>query len=257
MTAIPDATLYFGKVMHKRLKPVTHELTYSVFSVLVDPDRLPDMGRDLSLFGHNRWAPVSIHDRDYGHRDGSTIRSWVEASLSAQGIDLQGGPLRLLTFPRLWGYAFNPLSLHFCYDRDEVLRAILYEVSNTFGESHGYLIPVDGPGSDVVHQETRKVFHVSPFIGMDCRYRFAVRPPDGKLAVQIRQSDASDSPLLVARHTGRGRAMTDGAIATAIARHPLMTAKVFAGIHWEALRLWLKGARFHSKPPRPAQHVTR
>lgn len=257
MKGIPGATLYFGKVMHKRLKPVTHALSYSVFSVLVDPDRLAEMDRDMSLFGHNRWAPVSIHDRDYGRRDGTPIRSWVEESLQAQGIDLRGGPLRLLTFPRLWGYAFNPISLHFCYDSDESLRAILYEVSNTFGESHGYLIPVDGPESGIVHQETRKVFHVSPFIGMDCRYRFAIRPPDNKLAIQIRQSDAKDTPLLVARHTGRGQPLTDRAVVAAIARHPLMTVKVVAGIHWEALRLWLKGMPFHTKPPRPVEHVTR
>lgn len=257
MSGPPDATLYFGKVMHKRLKPVVHELSYSVFSILVDPDQLAEMDGTLRLFGHNRWAPVSLHDRDYGRRDGSTIRSWVEEALHSQGIDLHGAPLRLLTFPRLWGYAFNPLSLHFCYGHDGALRAILYEVSNTFGESHGYLIPVEEAGNETVRQETRKVFHVSPFLEMDCRYRFAVRPPDDRLAIQIRQSDSSDAPLLMARHTGRGRDLTDRAIATAIARHPLMTAKVVAGIHWEALRLWLKGARFHSKPPRPAAHVTR
>jgi hypothetical protein len=259
---VPESTLYKGKVMHKRMKPFIHELTYSVFSILVDVDGLADMDQRLRLFGHNRWAPISLWDRDYGLRDGSSIRAWVEQSLKAHDLDLSGGAIRLLTFPRLWGYAFNPLSLYYCYDSDGVLRAILYEVSNTFDESHGYLIPVsnDQASSDpgaAIHQETAKVFHVSPFIEMDCQYRFSLTPPGARVSVLINQSDSSGDPILVARHTAQGKPLTDKALIGAILRYPLMTAKVIGGIHWEALRLWLKGAKYYPKPPAPTNHVTR
>lgn len=255
----PVDALYRGTVRHKRLKPFTHALTYSVFSVLVDIDRLDALDRRLRLFGHNRRALVSLHDRDYGRRDGSPIRSWVDSVLSAGGLDLKGAPVRLLTFPRLWGYAFNPLSIYYCYRPDGVPGAVLYEVSNTFGESHGYLIPVETGANPAaaLHQETTKAFHVSPFIEMDCRYRFSLMPPGEKLSVLISQSDSSGDPILVARHTARGAPLSDAALFRAIARHPLMTVKVIAGIHWQALRLWLKGARFHAKPPVPDRHVTR
>ncbi len=256
---LSGSMLYRGSVMHKRMKPFIHELTYSVFSVLLDIDALPQLDRSLRLFGHNRWAPVSLWDRDYGARDGTPIRAWIDSVLQQQGMNLQGGPVRLLTFPRLWGYAFNPLSLYYCHDQAGHLRAVLYEVSNTFGESHGYLIPVETDHDDIetIHQEAQKVFHVSPFLEMDCRYYFSVTPPGDKLSVLIRQSDGAGDPILMAKHTARGRPFSDAALVSAILRHPLMTAKVIGGIHWEALRLWLKGARYYPKPPAPADHVTR
>jgi uncharacterized protein len=254
-----DGTLYRGKVFHKRMKPFVHELTYSVFSILVDVDALPQMDQRMRLFGHNRWAPISLWDRDYGMRDGSAIRGWVEAALQEQGLALKGGAIHLLTFPRLWGYAFNPLSLYYCYDSQQVLRAILYEVSNTFGESHGYLIPVSAEqaAGAAIHQETAKVFHVSPFIEMSCRYHFSLTAPGARLSVLINQSDSTGDPILMAKHTARGVPLTDKALLGAILRYPLMTAKVIGGIHWEALRLWLKGAKYYPKPPAPTKHVTR
>ncbi|MDF1750573.1 MAG: DUF1365 domain-containing protein [Alphaproteobacteria bacterium] len=259
VASLPGATLYRGKVMHKRMKPFIHDLTYSVFSILVDIDALPEMDRDFRLFGHNRWAPISLWNKDYGPRDGSPIRPWIESALMEHDLDLQGGPIRLLTFPRLWGYAFNPLSLYYCYDSDSVLRAVLYEVSNTFGESHGYLIPVDpdqatGPA---IHQETAKVFHVSPFIEMDCQYRFSLTPLGEQVSILINQSDSAGDPILVARHMARGVPLTDKSLMGAILRFPLMTAKVIGGIHWEALKLWMKGAKYYPKPPAPTKHVTR
>lgn len=256
---LPESLLYRGTVMHKRMKPFVHELSYSVFSVLLDIDRLEEFGRELRLFGHNGWAPVSIWDKDYGRRDGTPIRDWVDAVLCAHGLEnLAGGPVRMLTFPRLWGYVFNPLTIHYCHGADGRLGAVLYEVSNTFGESHGYMIPVDPETEEgAIAQETRKVFHVSPFIEMECRYRFRLSHPGDKLAVAIHQTDSLGDPILLARHTARGVPLTDRALAGAILRHPLMTLKVIGGIHWEALRLWLKGARYYPKPPAPADHVTR
>lgn len=250
-----DGALYLGRVVHKRLQPMTHRLEYRVFSLLLDIDRLSELDRRLKLFGYNRRAVLSFRDGDHGPRDGGPLRPWVEAALAARGVDIAGGPIRLLCFPRLWGYVFNPLSIYYCYLPDGRLRAILYEVSNTFGEQHGYLLECDPDSAEIQHA-TDKVFHVSPFNRMGGRYRFKMKPPDARLAVLIRQSDPEGRPLLVAAHRGERRALTDRALAAAILRHPLMTVKVTAAIHWEALKLWLKGAKYVPKPEPPKQEVT-
>jgi hypothetical protein len=252
---MPAHALYFGRVMHKRVQPMKHRLEYRVFSLFLDIDRLAALDRSCRLFGYNRARPVSFHDRDHGPRDGSPLRPWVEEKLAERGIDIAGGPIRLLCFPRLWGYAFNPLSIYFCYRADGELAAILYEVANTFGEWHGYLLTVE-PGAENISQEAEKVFHVSPFNRMGGRYRFRLKPPGERLSILIRQSDPEGAPLLIASHVGERRALDDRALAAAIARHPLMTLKVTAAIHWEALKLWLKGARYVPKPAPPEREVT-
>lgn len=249
--------LYFGRVMHRRLGAVRHRFAYRVFSLLVDIDELPALDRRLRLFSHNRWNLFSLMDRDHGDRSGRALRPWIDNMLARSGIETEGGPVRLLCFPRVLGYVFMPLSIWFCHHRDGSLRAVLYEVHNTFGEAHGYLIPVapDLPGDAPVRQRCDKAFYVSPFIGMSGSYRFRLRRPDARLAVVVRQSGA-DGQGLVAVQTGRRRPLTDGALLRAFVGYPLMTFKVIAAIHWEALRLWLKGAPFGARPAPPAALVT-
>ena len=253
--ATPSAALYYGRVAHKRVQPMTHRLEYRVFSLFLDIDRLAALDRAMTLFGYNRRAVVSFRDADHGPRDGTPLRPWVERLLAERGIDLDGGPIRLLCFPRLWGYVFNPLSIYYCYGPDDRLRAVLYEVSNTFGEQHCYLLPVDADTDEIAH-EADKVFHVSPFNRMGGRYRFRLKPPGERLNILIRQSDPEGRPLLVASHVGERRPLDDRALAGAILRFPLMTLKVTAAIHWEALKLWLKGAKYVPKPPPPEREVT-
>ncbi|MEQ8603883.1 MAG: DUF1365 domain-containing protein [Marivibrio sp.] len=251
----PAGALYYGRVAHKRVRPMSHRLEYRVFSLFLDIDRLSTLDGAMKLFGYNRRAVVSFRDSDHGPRDGNPLRPWVERLLTERGIDLAGGPIRLLCFPRLWGYVFNPLSIYYCYGADERLRAVLYEVSNTFGEQHCYLLPVDGGGDEIAHAAD-KVFHVSPFNRMGGRYRFRLKPPGERLNILIRQSDPDGGPLLVASHIGERRALDDRTLAGAILRFPLMTLKITAAIHWEALKLWLKGAKYVPKPPPPEREVT-
>ena len=248
----PAASLYVGEVMHRRLRPFEHRFAYRVFSICLDIDRVAELARSSRLFDYNRGALFSFHDRDHGPGDGTPLRPWVDAELCAAGLPM-GGPIRLLCFPRIFGYVFNPLSVFFCHDTDGRLVAVLHEVKNTFGEQHGYLIPVTNDG--VVRQEARKLFHVSPFIDMDCRYRFRIVPPGERLAIVIRQSDA-EGDLLVASHRARRLPFSDRNLLKCLARHPLMAIKVIGAIHWEALRLWLKGARLRVRPPAPASAVT-
>jgi hypothetical protein len=252
--------LYVGSVMHHRVKPVRHRLSYRVFSLLADLDELPRLDRELRLFAHNHFGLIGFHDRDFGPlgERGADLKSWAEGQLAAAGIE-GGGPVRLLCFPRVLGFVFNPLCVWFCHRRDGTLAAIIHEVSNTFGQRHAYLIPA-APGPDgLVRQRCDKGFYVSPFMDMETAYHFRIRPPGGQagepLAVSIRQTDA-EGPVLHASLTARRVELTDGAILRAWTRHPLMTAKVVAGIHWEALHLWRKGLAIRPRPPAPAHPVT-
>lgn len=255
--ALPEPALYRGTVAHKRVTPFAHDLTYKVFSLLLDIDALDRTADSLRLFRHNRAGILSFHDRDHGARDGTPLRPWLNRVLRENGFDLEDCPVRLLTFPRLWGYVFNPLSIYYCYDRHHRLAATLYEVSNTFGEWHGYLLPADRPGAGPVTQRTEKVFHVSPFMPVDGEYRFTLTPPGETLSVMIRYQDDKGSDRMTATHTAHRTTLTDAALASALVKHPLMSLKVMAGIHWEALKLWKKGAKFHPKPDLPRNRITR
>lgn len=251
------SALFLGRVMHRRLDRVAHRFTYRVFSLLVDLDELPLLAHSRRLFSHNRWNVLSLWDRDHGPKDGTALRPWIDAQLRRAGLDPVGGSVQLLCFPRLFGYVFNPLSLWFCRDRSGRLQAVLYEVRNTFGEWHGYLIPVDAGHARgrPVRQRCEKRFYVSPFIDMKARYDFRVNEPGETFDLVIRES-AGGAPVLAATHVATRAALTDANLLSAVISHPLMTARVMVGIHWQALRLWRKGAAFHRRPPPPRETVT-
>jgi DUF1365 family protein len=240
-------------VVHQRLRPRRHRLRYRIFQVLLDLDELPELDRRLGLFGHNRPGLIGFHDKDHGPGDGRPLRPYVEGVLARAGIEADG-PIRLLCMPRVLGQVFNPLSLYFCHDRAGGLRAILYEVNNTFGQRHSYLIPARGEGG-LVRQACDKGFYVSPLQQMAMRYDFAVRPPSQELFVAVNSSDA-EGAMLHAAFSAHRTELTDAAILRAFLGAPLLMLKVLAGIHWQALRIWLKGARFHARPPAPAEPVT-
>lgn len=255
---MPQSCLYEGQVMHCRLRPVRHRFVYDVFSLLLDIDELGALHRRLRLFSCNGFNLFSFDERDHGARDGSPLRSWVESRLAARDIDLGGGRIFIHCLPRLLGYAFNPLSLYWCYDGSGALRAIVYEVKNTFGEQHAYVLPTpQGHAAGTsVHQRVRKDFYVSPFIPMEAEYRFNVRSPEERLSIFIRETDA-EGDLLLATQTGRRQALTDRALIRAFLSFPLVTLKVIGAIHWQALKLWLKGVRLHRRPPAPLEEGRR
>ncbi len=256
MSAAFSSALYFGRVIHKRLRPFRHRLDYRVFSVFLDLDEVPALASKTRLFSHNRWNVFSFYDRDHGPRDGSSLRRWLAPKLREAGIDLEGGRVRMLCFPRVLGYVFNPLSVWYCYDRNDRLVALLHEVRNTFGESHSYLLPVDGgSGDEVIQQSCAKRFYVSPFIEMGATYGFTLRPPDERLSFAIKE-DVASGPLLIATHTGERRSFDDRTLLRAAVSYPLMTLKVMAAIHWEALKIVRKGGTFFRRPAPPPQPVT-
>ncbi len=250
----PDepVSLVVGKVMHARMKPVAHRFAYDVFALLIDLDRLDAAGTRSRLFGVNAAAPVSFHERDHGPCDGSSLRAYIAGILAPEGIDLEGGRVLLQCYPRVFGTVFNPLSVYFAYARTGDLAAVVYEVRNTFGQRHSYVAPVAaGELSEAgLRQERDKLFYVSPFNGMTMRYHFRVRPPTSAFAMRILETD-DGGPLLAATFTGRVKPLTTRALVSALVDVPLLTLKVVAGIHWEALKLWIKGMRLVDRPPAP------
>ncbi len=244
------SALYTGRVMHRRLRPRLHQLRYRIFSLLLDLDELDDLDHGLRLFSRNRFNLIAFHDRDHGDGSDTALRAQVERHLRAARVSEPVGRIELLAMPRVLGFVFNPISIYFCRGRDEALIAILYEVSNTFGERHTYVMPVAGDGTDV-RQDIAKRFHVSPFLPMNLHYAFRVRPPGDDVMVAINVLDAQ-GPILVAVQTGKRRALTDASLARAMLTHPLMTWKVVAGILWEAARLWLKRVPVHRHVGPPA-----
>ncbi len=238
------AALYVGEVMHARLKPMGHRFSYRVMSLLIDLDRLDAADRQSPLFGVNRAALYSFHEADHGERDRSSLRLYVQRRAAERGIDLAGGRVLLLCYPRLLGYTFNPLSVYFCFRADGELALLIYEVRNTFGDIHAYVLAVKpGEASAAgVRQEQDKLFYVSPFIEMAMRYHFRVSPPGERVKLRILETDR-EGPLLAATFSGRRRGLTTAALLRAFFALPLVTLKIIAAIHWQALRLWLKGAR--------------
>lgn len=243
--------LYTGTVMHRRFKPRTHRLNYRVFWCLFDLDELPSLPARLRLFSLNGFNLFGFHAADHGDGSNRPLRTQVEAHLADGGIDLEGGAIRLLCMPRLLGFVFNPISIYYCYDRGGALKALLYQVHNTFGQRHSYLIPVDNRPGDPLEQRCLKAFYVSPFMDMDIAYRFRLQPPHERVSLVIEGADAQ-GPVLTASLAGQRQPLTDTALLRAFLLFPLMTLKVVAGIHWEALVLWIKGMRMRPRPPAPS-----
>lgn len=246
------SALYESTVMHHRVRPFRHRFSYKVFSLLLDVDEIPALGRRLWLFSHNRFNLFGFRDRDFG--DGAGPRAWVERALAEKGHDFPMGRIELLCFPRVLGYVFNPLSIYYVRDLQGVLRVVLYEVTNTYRDRHSYLLPVSGDGA-VIRQHCDKNMYVSPFIGMQARYHFRLSEPGEQLSVAIRE-ETPEGNVLFAAQSGVRKPLTDGILARMFIRHPLMTLKVIGGIHWEALKLWRKGARVFRHPAPPDTEVS-
>jgi DUF1365 family protein len=242
------SAVYVGHVMHRRTGPITHRFRYRVFALCIDLDELPKLAQRIPFFSYNRWNLLGFHDRDHGARDGGDLKSWAHRQLRSAGIERTPSRIRLLCYPRMFGFVFNPLSVWFCEDECGYPFAILYEVSNTFGDSYTYAMAIadSAPGGSI-EQGCSKALYVSPFFPVAGSYRFRVRAPDDRLALAILYR-SPDGSALYASQTGRRSDFSARALMTAIATHPLMSLKVIAGIHWEALRIWFKGARFHRRP---------
>jgi DUF1365 family protein len=240
------SSIYTGWVTHRRLRPRRHQFRYRAWWLLLDLDELPQLAKRLRWLSLDRFNVFAFHARDYGHEP-EPLRRQIERQLAAADISHDGGPIRLLCMPRVLGYAFNPLCIYFCYLRDGGLAALIYEVHNTFGERHSYVIEVTSSHDGIIRQTAAKSLHVSPFMGMDMRYDFRVSWPGDTLTVAI--SGANDHAKLInASLHARRRELSDWQLLRLLVSQPLVTFKVIAAIHWEALRLLAKRLRIYPHP---------
>ena len=251
-----NSALFVGHVVHSRLRPRRHRFCYRCFWMLFDLDELPKLDRELRLFSHDRSNLFSFCNADHGAGGDAPIRTQATHHLLEAGIDIGTGKVLLLAMPRILGYGFNPLSIYFCYRPDGSLAALICEVHNTFQERHSYLIATDDcKGASEFALRFEKHFHVSPFLAMDLTYDFTVTEPAEAVRVAVRAFDR-EGVLLNASLAGARVPLTDLTLLKVFVTHPLLTLKVIAAIHWEALRLWWKGIRLVSRPPPPEQPVT-
>ncbi|MEM8936021.1 MAG: DUF1365 domain-containing protein [Pseudomonadota bacterium] len=253
----PGARLYEGVVKHHRLRPKPHKLAYRVFNFFIDIDRLDEVSAQSRFFSRNRFNLFSLYDRDYGHGAPEDIAAFTRAALAEANLP-SDGKILLLTYPRILGYGFNPISVFYCYDRQEKLRALIYEVRNTFGERHSYLIEVDPAeqrAGQEIRQRAKKVFHVSPFMEMDMCYDFTIMPPSDEARIVIRAGDAQ-GPMINAHFRGKRAAFSDKKLIAVLFSYPLMTLKVIVGIHYEAVKMLFKGYRLRAGAPAPTNPFT-
>ena len=240
-----NSYIYSGFITHRRFKPKRHFFTYKTFSLLIDLYEIKNLEKKIKFFSYNKFNILSFYDLDHGPRDGTSLINWVKNTLAEAKINIGTGTIKLLCYPRFFGYVFNPLSIFYCYDDNSNLKAILYEVKNTFNEQHTYVFPASTSSNLILHKCNKK-FYVSPFMEMKTFYNFRLLNPGKILNVFIKQSD-NRGTLLTACQVGKRIEITNKNLLYQFLRHPLMSFKVIAAIHFEALRLWLKGVKFVKK----------
>ena len=249
-----NSSIYNGSVIHKRFKPKKHFFKYKVFSLFLDLSELKELNNKLNFFSLYKFNLISFYEKDHGERDGSSILDWVKNNLRSNKIGTDNIKVKLLCYPRILGYVFNPLSIFFVYDNDENLISILYEVKNTFGEQHTYVFKIEGENK-LIQNNCSKKFHVSPFIEMDCNYFFRILNPGDKLSVIIDQYD-QEGKILFASQDGIRSDLTNKNLMNSYLKHPLMTFKIISAIHFEAFKLWIKGIKFVKKKLKIKNNIT-
>ena len=196
---LKSSKIYVGKVIHRRFKPKNHYFKYRVFSLLIDLDDLNDIDNKIKLFSYNKFNIISFFDKDHGDRDGTSLKNWVKKKLENIGVDNKEIKIKLFCYPRILGYVFNPLSVFFIYDKYDNIISLFYEVKNTFGEQHTYIFKAED--NETLRNSCVKKFHVSPFIDMECNYKFRVNKPSDKISVIIDQSDNEGKLLFCLLYT--------------------------------------------------------
>ena len=252
-----SSCIYTGKLTHHRFRPKVHRFAYRVASWLLDLNETEQLDKRLTLFSCNRFNIVSFHQHDHGDGSDTPLVQQIRQLLAQHHIPAPDN-VRLLCYPRTFGYTFNPLAIYFCF-RDQQLIALVYEVSNTFGERHSYVGGVDPHVQDddvielqkpvPVRQQADKALHVSPFFPMDCHYHFCIRPPAKSVTLGIDLHD-SNGKLFTAVFKGQQQPISDRQILCQSLLLPLQTLKVITAIHWQALCLWLKGIAIYRHMPK-------
>ena len=238
-----NSCIYNGIVKHQRFKPIEHSLNYRTFSVLLDLDEIENLAKNISIFSLNKFNIFSFYNRDHGARDGSSVKDWVKKNIKRFNISNNITKIKLLCYPRMFGYVFNPLSIFYCYENNN-LKAIFYEVKNTFNEQHTYIFKIKD--NEKIEQKCKKKFYVSPFMDMETYYNFKLLNPKEKLSIFIRQTNGEET-VLTATQTGDKKEFSFKQLLINFFKYPLMTIKIISSIHYEAFFLWKKGAVYRKR----------
>ncbi len=238
-----NSCIYNGIVTHTRFKPIKHFLKYNTFSLLIDLDEIKELDQKNIIFSFNKFNIFSFYNKDHGDRDGKSLKNWVLDKLKKLKVNSNINKIKLLCYPRIFGYVFNPLSIFYCYENNS-LKVIFYEVKNTFNEQHTYVFETNN--SEKIEQSCKKKFYVSPFMDMNTYYDFKLLNPGEKLFVSIKQTD-DEGIILTAVQTGEKKKFNFKQLLTNFFRYPLMTIKIITAIHFEAFLLWKKGAIYRSR----------
>lgn len=248
-----DSALYVGTLRHRRFRPYVHDFQYRLFMPLLDLDEIPELMRRSRWSSHNRFNWAAFYDRDHFGDPQLSLRERVEQSAIANSVELAPGKIFLLTHLRYLGYVFNPISMFYCCDGSGQVACVLAEVNNTFGQSRNYWLTRQNRMQDggILRYRSKKTLHVSPFMPMDLDYTFVIEPPGDRLFFHMTTQDGeshSGAPLFDATLKLERREWTASALRALLSQHPWITAKVIAGIHWQALRLYLKGNPVYTHP---------
>jgi DUF1365 family protein len=249
---VMDSSLYVGTLIHRRFAPRRHVFTYDVGMAFLDIDRLAELCAVSPWLSYDRWNWAAFCNRDHIGDPKRPLRERLREDAAKAGVELPDGPIRLLTNLRYLGYCFNPVSYYYCYGHDGVLHTVMAEVHNTWHETHTYWMPpaLAEPGRRWSYRFP-KAMHVSPFVSMDCDYRFAFGDPSDRLGVHVAMWEKGDFFFDATMRLER-RAWSHAELVAFLARFPWHTAKVIAAIHWEALRLWLKRVPVFTHPKKLA-----
>lgn len=250
----PALAVYKGLTRHTRYVPFERSFAYKLFLIDIDIDRLEEAGRQSACFSVDRPGLFSFHRAHHGSRKNAPLRPWAEAMFAKANIDLEGGVVRLVTLPKHLFYKFAPISLWFGYGPKADLRGVIYEVNNTFGETHAYV----AAANDARNQhEVAKQLYVSPFFDVTGQYRFTLRAPDAQLSLIIENiQDDTQTRTHMASLKGKQFNATTGVFIMAAFARPLSSIGVSFAIHYQALRLWLRKAGYRSRPPLAKNRMT-
>ena len=238
-----NSCIYNGIVSHQRFKPIKHSLKYKTFSLLIDLDEIESLDKNISIFSLNKFNIFSFYNRDHGARDEGSLKDWVQKNIKKFNISNNITKIKLLCYPRIFGYVFNPLSIFYCYENND-LKAIFYEVKNTFNEQHTYIFKIKD--NEKIEQKCKKKFYVSPFMDMETYYNFKLLNPNEKLSIFIRQTNGEET-VLTATQTGDKKEFSFKQLLINFFKYPLMTIKIISSIHYEAFFLWKKGAVYRKR----------
>jgi hypothetical protein len=247
--------IYNAKIMHKRFFPKENSFNYSVYYLSFNLDKVDELSNFLA---YNKLGVLSFYDKDHGFKNGKNIKLWVIKILEENNIKTDNFDIELITFPRVLGYVFNPVSFYLCIDKTtKRIISVICEVNNTFGETHSYICYNNG---DEITSETileaDKIFHVSPFLERKGHYKFCFDYRAEKLGIWIDFYDAQGNKKLITSLIGGFTQLNKKNLRKAFWKHPLVTFKAIFLIHFQAIKIVAKGIKYISKPLQLKQKIS-